>query len=467
MRFHLCLSPSRVRPVWRLAVWGCLFILSACSTGSTAVSSSTTADQPVASTVAPIPTTTTTIVEQADPARNEGWVSDLELLRERIPRMHPNPFWRVPEAAWNADVDDVIRRVPELEDRQIELEVMRLVAQIDGHTALSPASVPLEYRMYQIRMYGFEDGWFVVEAAEPDLVGSRVVSVGGQPIDEVIDAVTPYVPYDNRQTIRNLAPLYAVNADLLAGIGIVADVESPSFELETADGESVGVDPPVLGPHEWREWASSTVALPPTPGMLAGDRADEEFWWTYLPEDAAVYVQYNRVASVSHSSVTGESTSIGALADQLEEVVGREPVERVVVDMRRNPGGDNTTFRPLLDFLVEWEAESDGLLVMVTGRQTFSAAANFATLVDVRTDALFVGEGMGGSPNGYGDTRPLRLPYSGLTPRISGRYWEMGGPDDDRTTIHPAAEVLLNSEGYFAGNDTALDIALGLVPPPG
>ena len=84
-----------------------------------------------------------------------------------------------------------------------------------------------------------------------------------------------------------------------------------------------------------------------------------------------------------------------------------------MVDLRNNGGGDNTTYRHLLAVLQDPAIDRPGQLDVLIGRLTFSAAANFATEVERTTDAIFVGEDMGGSPNLYGDARRVDLPYGG------------------------------------------------------
>ena len=57
--------------------------------------------------------------------------------------------------------------------------------------------------------------------------------------------------------------------------------------------------------------------------------------------------------------------------------------------------------------------------------------------LEQNTNAVFVGEPTGGSPNGYGDSRKLTLPSSGLTVRVSTLYWQPSDPRDKRDAIAP------------------------------
>jgi hypothetical protein len=72
---------------------------------------------------------------------------------------------------------------------------------------------------------------------------------------------------------------------------------------------------------------------------------------------------------------------------------------------------------------------------------------------------------MGGSPNLYGDTRPVRLPASGQTLYMATRYWERSTPGDARLTIEPDIPVDLTSDDYFAGRDPVLEAILAAPTP--
>lgn len=53
-----------------------------------------------------------------------------------------------------------------------------------------------------------------------------------------------------------------------------------------------------------------------------------------------------------------------------------------------------------------------GKLFVIVGRQTFSAAMNGAAEIERHTNAIFVGEPTGSSPNFVGETIGVNLTYS-------------------------------------------------------
>ncbi len=440
-------------------VFGLLVLAAACSDGgepaaaekvaTTAVGSASTGDAPT--TTAAETTTTTAPV----PGSEAAWAADMEALGTFVRLIHPEPFWRVPETEFDAELAAAPERLAAMAGDEAVVEVMRLAAMIDGHTGVYPSEVG--FHLYSLRLYLFPDGIRVVGSDDPDLVGARVVAIGPTGIDDAIARVRPYASHDNDSTIDVVLPMLLMTPEVLEATGVVEDRDRPGFELETLGGDSVSVDPPIV---DWDTFAARSgtgpVGLPIRPEPLFLSRRDEPFWWTTLPggEGPVVYLQYNQVSPQSGDGTIQDAAD--AIVDGLDS-----GATRVVVDLRNNPGGDNTTYGPLLRVLQDDpRVNRPGGLMVLIGRQTFSAATNFATELDTSTAAVFVGEPTGGSPNLYGDVRPVELPNSGIRIEISSRYWPFGGADDDRPWIAPDIPVPFTIEDLLAGEDPALQAAL-------
>ena len=76
--------------------------------------------------------------------------------------------------------------------------------------------------------------------------------------------------------------------------------------------------------------------LPPTDALVAASDQATTLWWTYLADSRTLFVQYNVVEG-----------GIGTIADEILARAKQDDVARVVVDLRHNGGGDNTTLGPL------------------------------------------------------------------------------------------------------------------------
>ena len=144
----------------------------------------------------------------------------------------------------------------------------------------------------------------------------------------------------------------------------------------------------------------------------------ERYGLTPLQRGKAVYVAYN------------QTTYPGLIPARLLRLARKPKVRRVVLDLRQNGGGDNTSYGALLAALRSRTVNRPGKLVVLTSRVTFSAAGNFAADIDHSTRARFVGEPTGGSPNNYGDAQEIQLPTLGVSV-FTPTQWVEAVPGDD------------------------------------
>jgi len=105
-----------------------------------------------------------------------------------------------------------------------------------------------------------------------------------------------------------------------------------------------------------------------------------------------------------------------------------------------------------------------GKLFTVMDRQTFSAAGNFVTDIERRTETLLVGEPTGGAPNQYGDAAERELPNSRLLFFVSTLYHQRSTAEDRRLTHKPDLPVALSSRDCFNGHDPAMEAILDFKP---
>ena len=380
--------------------------------------------------------------------RSGAFDTDLTLLQNRLPQIHPN----VNVQAWDAAVAQLRQQLPALTEDQADVGFMELVASLgdrNGHTGIFPLDPgnSRAFHEYPFLAYEFADGVYVIgQIGAHSLVGARLTAVGGIPIAQVLAQVGPLVPRDNATTgVSNLRSMYVLNEEVLDGLGI-----APTFDFTLPDGQQVERTPaPVsagaysrafhgLGPRMWPNGAAHAA------DRRAGARV------SLLAHSRVVYLAYN--------TTTVDTSPVAA---RLMRLASKPRVRRVVVDLRNNRGGDNHTYPPLIQALKRLRHRHKTLVVLA-GRATFSAAANFMGDLETATRYLLVGEDTGGAPNLYGDVESLDLPQSGLRAEIATTWWVKSrlGASDPRVTFHPDVVVPPTAKSWFARRDPALGSAL-------
>jgi hypothetical protein len=284
------------------------------------------------------------------------------------------------------------------------------------------------------------------------------VAIGGVSVEEIAARIRPLVSYDNEESLALRVPEFAITAEVLRGLGLVDRPEGAPLALERPDGTRFEAR---LTPVPATEYVGRVVGNvmeiwgpPAPPGVrkpLWLRRPDMPLWLTKLDRGRAIYICY---------SMTTLSTF--NFAEELARLARSPTVRRVVIDVRLNGGGDNTTYGSLIAALRRPPLNRRGLVVLLTGRVTFSAAGNFAAEVDAFTRARIVGEPAGGSPHQYGDHASVELPSLGVTVYIAPEYVQVLGRDDQRVELAPDVPVVQTAADFFAGRDPVLTTALRL-----
>jgi hypothetical protein len=390
-----------------------------------------------------------------------GAGSDVDVLVEALERMHPNPWHDVSEQGFKAAADRLERRFPRLSKNERLVGLMRLLTLLgprEGHSGIYPLEPghrrPMHF--YPLYLYAFSDGLYVVATAGRDeLLGSRLVAVAGTPAEEVLAAAQPLFSRDNELShLHNTTQLMLV-PELLQGLGIVPEVGATEFTFEDPTGAArdVSLEPITLDAYTEElsdDFPSFVFSLPERGDILSLSRLEPDWWLARLDGGRVLYLAYQHVQ--------GDPADV---SERLLRLARRPQAERVIVDLRWNGGGDNTTYWPLLSASSSPAIDRPRRLYCLIGRATFSAAANFVTELEREADNVtFVGEPTGGAPNQYGDSEPVELPETGWIAYLPVEYVEKSDPADPRLAIEPHVPVAWSAEDYFAGRDPVLAAAL-------
>jgi hypothetical protein len=400
------------------------------------------------------------ILPDAPPAsdRVAGWRTDLDYLDRRVRETHWDPFRNITEAEWSAELRRLKDDVARLDDHQATVRLMQLVARIgDGHTGVWPKTdgswhtIPAEF-------YLFSDGLFVRAAAPEyeDALGCRVLRIGGVPAEEALSRARTVCPRDNEMTLHWIAPQVLSVLEVMKGLGLASSTDGAEVEVETADGGRRAIhfrSAPLRRMHGTPSDFVTMAEGASAPTPLWQKRPSDPYWFERVPSDDLVYFQFNTVRDQEHGPTIAEFAR--ALSDSL--AAGR--ADALVIDVRRNNGGNNTLLAPLLDAMKHaGQVDAVGNLFVVIGRNTFSACQNFVNRLDRQLDPIFVGEPTGSRPNFVGEDNPIQLPWSGLHVSASSRYWQDSVSEDERPFVAPDLPAEMSSEDFRTNRDPAMEV---------
>lgn len=407
---------------------------------------------------------------QASPANarpvmnTEMWREDLRFMAAEIEKLHKNAFHKISRDEFYFELKALDEKIPSLENHQILVEIMKIVAMIgDGHTGVRWGLLA-EPGVLPVRFYHFEDGIYIQRALPEhrELLGNKLIAVNGIPIEKAVEKLSPYIWRDNEMGIKSAAPIYMSVPRILHAVGLSPSKETGTFTL-LKDGRErvVEIRPNANLGQLWEppsDWAAAIRADVPVPLWLK--QPGNSYWYEILTDSKTLYVQFNEVQNKPNEETV--ETFFAKIFDMAE----KQPVERLVIDMRHNGGGNNYLNLSLTIGAVKSRLNVKGKFFVIIGRETFSAAQNAVNDLEKYTNAIFVGEPTGASPNHFGDARPIILPNSKIRLQASTLWWQDKDPRDNRKWKAPHIAADLTFADYQNGRDPAMEAILKYTPEP-
>lgn len=352
-------------------------------------------------------------------------------MAEGIVRRHRNPFHLLPRTAFDAQVAALAERLPSLSDNDAIVAFRGVAASIgDGHTFVGAPRRP----KLPVELYWFDDELAVIRAAAAhrDLIGGRVLAIGDRAVADVHAQLQALIPQGENEWF-----VLAKSAELMREPEVLAALGLESrFQLIDARGREIVAS---LA-------ASDEPLTPADAAPLSMQRLEEPLWFSWLEEQNAVYVQFRSYDNLQ------------ATAAPLFEALAKRPPSKLIIDLRRNGGGDFWAGRQWLLVPIQQLGLVSGQLFVLVGRRTFSASMVNAIDFSRETEAILVGEPIGARPYGYQENGWFTLPASGLKVSAATRLYRFG--PDSEASFHPHHEVRATRADVLAGRDPVLDWAL-------
>ncbi len=393
---------------------------------------------------------------------SEQWIEDLRYLADRMAEVHPRLFEMIPEERFKAQVTELERQIPHLDENRIKWEIYRIATlPNDAHTYINVFVNKLDWHMMPLKLWLFPEGLYVLDAGreERDLIGTRIVAIENKPVEDACRMLLPYLSAESESHWKERCCYLITGSEALRAVGICKDSGPIEVTFESPDGQRFTrqVKPVHYLPTIY--WAGMRQVDNDVPYIFWNERKDA-FWFEYLEETATLYVQFNQCVRESRLE------TIDRFVERLGEWVSSNEFERCVIDIRKNDGGDGDVSLRLANLAIgNDKLDRPGRLFVLTSRKTFSAAVMFLSLLECQTSAVIVGEPTGQGPFFSAHPRPVTLPNSRIEINVS-RYYNRCAPiNDGRNSIEPDVAVAYTYEDYLAGRDPMMEAALAYVPP--
>jgi hypothetical protein len=416
--------------------------------------------------------------QEAGPLTAEQAREEVEIVYDRVTTSHPAPYWWSAETVWEERRDALLAREGPVTQVQQYFGLASLMSlATDTHVQIYPsADAPGFETTYPLRFRVYEEGLYITAADDPyrHLVGQRIETIGGVPVDDVLDTIAQYAFIDNELAKRNWAAAHLlIQPATYQHHGWSAADGSVAMTTLSADGmrNTYRLDETIdqgffevlsSGQSEGYQWPDGWLTLDDLSGqatLLSRSRTDENYWYTDLEDGRIVYFQFN-----TSSDQEGGLDFAHFTLEMFNDIMNREQApERLIIDLRGNLGGwiSRSLAVSFMAQISEFCCQR-GSVVMLIGRETISAGSVFAGVNEVATRSIAIGEPTGGRPNIYIGHEGFDLPYSQLNPEMSAYMYVGTDTGDHRQYIAPDIAVPERFADFMAGRDMALERAISL-----
>jgi len=389
-------------------------------------------------------------------ARLEWWIQDLEFFARTFPEKQVDFPKLYNPKKFRKELDQLEFAIPRISDSEIVLRLMRLVASANvSHTRVYPQE-EFEFHHYPVRFFWCSDGATLISAAEPykPALGARIVRIGPMTPERLEAAIAPFVPHENQFWLHAKSPDFMLTREVADHFGLAKPDGSLELTLVRRGSRPFKVQ---IAPSAGDTSLISLAEALKLPTPLFRKRPDDFYWYEYLAGSHALYIQYTSCQNDPKKPFKDFARELFGFIDGLQPP---QRVDRVIIDLRNNSGGDSSVINPLLQGLRSRPGLSEpGRLYTLIGKNTFSSGMMNAVELRKGLHAILVGEPSGSAPNEYGEVRNFVLPNSNIGITYTTKFFRLL-EDSNPPAVYPDVTVYRSTEDLLTSRDPALETAL-------
>jgi hypothetical protein len=399
---------------------------------------------------------------------------NLRFIHNTIIERHPNPYNTTPKAEFEKLYQELMAQFTRsMPPRDFYFIANRLVTAVgkDAHTSLQYNSGYYTHKVLPIKIVWIEDGMGILESPEnPDLVHSRVLYFDGVSPEKWLERIGSIRNHENTGFLSNSGQGMLQEEWIMQHFSGKDDIKGVAIKAEK-NGKVVESFVSLVTAEHFHKIFSDTASIAPK---------EKFFNYRMIDELSAGYFELRECLL--------KPEYFEAL-DKFFEQVREKGYRNVILDLRKNGGGDSSLMYGFLKHMPgnsfnvgtgvglggKWEKYSrkstfwskppeaknikpfEGHVYVLIAQPTFSAGNEFAT--DLKDNGLvtLVGQKTSNAPCCFGAISPNELPNGKFTLYVSKDYTKRPSLKCDDDSLIPDVEVPLTVEDVFSGRDPVME----------
>ncbi len=397
----------------------------------------------------------------AQALESQKWRRDLDYLAQELPERHKNLFFKISRDEFRQQIDLIKEDLDQLNDLETVLRLQELFVKIgDPHTYFNYTQYLNYY--YPVSFKNFSDEYRVMTTEEgyKNILGARLISINGHPIEEIRKKLSNLIIGENDTALYFKMTGLLNLPEILEYRNIVNKTDSGgNIYLFAKNGKEIKAVFPKRRVSEARAHMDKVLRLSYKPST-AYKNADQLFWHEYFEEEKALYFQYNQCWSRElekkyRNNDNRNLPSFVKAKNEIFNVINREEVEKLIIDLRFNSGGASSQGTQFAEELSLYKDKFKSFVII--GPRTFSSAIINAVDFKKQLGAYIVGRPTTSRPNHYGEVKSFKLPGSGIQISYSTKHFTLF-ENEDPDALYPDIHIDTEFKDFVNGEDTILNL---------
>ncbi len=361
---------------------------------------------------------------------------------EQYEKIHVNPWHEITKEELNNIASELVSKM-DIDDIYsfkyfIDYIIKRLSGASDAHTKSAiEYPLPINFKIFNTDI--------LVNYPE-NLKNGKLVSINGVGIEKIIDELEEVIAYGTEGKRRYELEKYLFNSIILFGLPSLRKSEELAFKILTSDGKEI------------------------TRTFKKGEEYKDNFDYDrFLYGNNATFRIEEDTLIYNHSSVQPKFKGQIEIAVNNMRKLDLTNINRIIIDLRGNTGGNSAFNQILMDFLSE---HADKTLITLTDYRVFSAG-RYALRDLINLGSITIGGEIGTPINCYGNSHWINIENTRFS--ISERYfhplYNIGIKSKEEFEARMSEDILIpyifkpdilveeTEEDYIWGIDTILEYA--------
>ena len=285
------------------------------------------------------------------------WQEDLRFLQNTIHTDYSFLFVKTTKEIFDTEIETLYKNIPNLEEHEIIVGMSRIIALFKyGHTDISFRQKPFEFHYLPFNLYQYNDGVYLqgVHKDYQQALGAKVITINKVPITDALKRIYPVVNSENDQYFKSFGINYLRILEVLHAQGITKKLENSVVLTLEKGGKTFkqrftslqkGERAPTKYSHIFqnKNWLEARNQND-TPLYLKN--LDKIYFYEYLPEEKTVYVRHSQIQDDS-------AENIPAFYTRVFDFIEKNDVEKLIIDVRLNGGGNNYKNKDVITRIIE------------------------------------------------------------------------------------------------------------------